>query len=135
MLWWYAGLLLINRSVYKGARIMTDPHDIPEHQFPLQAAAEPDVLINLKPLKQQLTACHAHRSAATADGKGLLFTPDLPKLCALLDQATRQAPGQGQRQRSSVDVGTIIAQATRKRASLEDYCCKRLSLLALHSWA
>lgn len=107
-----AGLLLLNRSVYRGVSIMTDPHEVPEAQFPYTAAAEPDVLINLRPLHQPLAACHA-ASCSSSDCTQL--TPGLDDMYTLLEQAVKRLPGQKQQQqRPSIDVAAIMAQATRE---------------------
>lgn len=108
-----AGLLLLNRSVYRGAAIMTDPHEVPEQQFPLTAAAEPDTLINMQPMRRQLAACTAGNSSST--GGVLQLTPALEQMYSLLEQALQRVPGQQQQQqgRTAVDVAAIMEQATR----------------------
>lgn len=97
---------------------MTNPHDIPDQHFPLQSAAQTDVLIDLKPLKQQLAACQAHSTTAAAGANSLTLTPDLHKLYELLKQSEHRRPAQqqqsGSSSSSSVDVAAVMAQATSR---------------------
>ncbi|WIA14003.1 hypothetical protein OEZ85_002564 [Tetradesmus obliquus] len=110
------GLLLLNRSVYRGAAIMTDPHEVPEQQFPLAAAAEPDTLINMQPMRRQLAACTA-TSSSSSNGGVLQLTPGLEQMYSLLEESLQRVQGQQQQQqqqgRSTVDVAAIMKQATR----------------------
>lgn len=110
-----AGLLLLNRSVYRGAAIMTNPHEVPEQQFTLGPSAEPDTLINMQPMTRQLAACAAGSSSSS--GGALQLTPGLGQMYTLLEQALQRVPGEQQQQRgdSSMDVGAIMEQATRER--------------------
>jgi hypothetical protein len=114
----FSGLLLLNRSVYRGAAIMTDPHEVPEQQFPFGPAAEPDTIINMQPMRRQLAACCAGSSSSSSGG-ALQLTPGLGQMYTLLDQALQRVPGQQQQQqqqqhKSSVDVAAIMEQATRE---------------------
>jgi hypothetical protein len=115
-----AGLLLLNRSVYSGAHIMTCPQDVPEQCFPLQAQPQSDTLLDLRPLQQQLAACSSSSSSAvSACGPGAVLTPDLHKLYSLLEETQRTLPGrsqQAQQQDASAgaDVAGIMQQALRK---------------------
>jgi len=121
-----AGLLLLNRSVFNGAHIMTAPHDVPEQQFSLQPAPQQDTLLDLRPLQQQLAAC-SHASSASqgaagaAASAGPMLTPGLDQLYNLLEQTrksllmTKQQQQQQQDQQcSNVDVASIMQLATRK---------------------
>lgn len=109
-----AGLLLLNRSVYKGASIMTDPSDIPEQHCVELSAPVPDMLMNLKPLKQQITACQTHSSTVAADGGSLLLTPDMHKLYELLKQSGQKQSVQQQQNRDAISVAAVMAQAISK---------------------
>jgi hypothetical protein len=107
-----AGLLLLNRSVFRGAAMMTDPHEVPEQQFPLAPAAEPDTLINMQPMRRQLAAC---LTGSSSSGGALQLTPGLGQMYTLLEQALQRVQGQQQQQgKSSVDVAAIMEQATRE---------------------
>jgi hypothetical protein len=128
-----AGLLLLNRSVYRGAAIMTDPHEVPEQQFPLGPAADPDALINMQPMRRQLAACTAGSSSGVG---GLQLTPGLGQMYTLLEQALQRVPGQQQQQqgRSSVDVAAIMEQATRECINfLSPTCYRQLWVLVTDS--
>jgi hypothetical protein len=109
-----AGLLLLNRSVYDGAHIMTSPHDLPEQQFPLQAPPQQDALLDLRPLQQQLAACS---SSSTSQASAAVLTPGLPQLYELLEQTRRTLPGgnkqqqQLQQQQQPLDVAAVMQQA------------------------
>lgn len=98
---------------------MTAPHDVPEQHFSLQPQQQQDVLLDLKPLQQQLAACSAKQggSAAAAAG-GAVLTPGLQQLYDLLEQTNRAVPGRKQQQpherSGDLDVGSIMQQATRK---------------------
>jgi hypothetical protein len=95
---------------------MTDPHEVPEQQFPLAAAAEPDTLINMQPMGKQLAACTAG-SSSSSSGAALQLTPGLGQMYSLLEQALQRVSGQQQQQgRSTMDVAAIMGQATRERS-------------------
>lgn len=119
-----AGLLLLNRSVFNGAHIMTAPHDVPEQQFSLQPAPQQDTLLDLRPLQQQLAAC-SHASCTTqgiagaAAPAGPVLTPGLDQLYNLLEQTRKSLPMTKQQQQqdqqcSNVDVASIMQLATRE---------------------
>jgi hypothetical protein len=116
------GLLLLNRSVYSGAHILTCPQDVPEQCFPLQAQPQCDTLLDLRPLQQQLVACSSSSSAVAACGSGSVLTPDLHRLYSLLEETQRAMPGRSQKQQqqqeeeasAGADVAGIMQQALRK---------------------
>lgn len=108
-----AGLLLLNRSVYDSAHIMTNAQDVPEQQFPLQPQPRQDTLLELRPLQQQLAACS---SSASQSGTAVL-TPGLHQLYTVLEDTRKALPGQRQQQTQPagvVDVASIMQQALRE---------------------
>eukprot|EP00775_Hariotina_reticulata_P010048 gene10048-10204_t len=116
------GLLLLNRSVYDGVNIMIDPHQVPEHQFPLQAALHPDMLIDMTPLQHQMVVCQRHfGGSGGCQRSGAMLTPGLDELYALWNDAKQsssrwrlqqeQQPAQPMQDR--LDVAALMAMATR----------------------
>lgn len=128
-----AGLLLLNRSVYNGVNIMIDPHEVPEHQFPLQAAQQPDMLIDMTPLQHQMAVCQWHCGSSGAEAQtgggcqrsGAMLTPQLEELYALWDDAKQSSSiwhlQQGQQPaqppRDKLDVAALMAVATSEQAA------------------
>ncbi|KAF8066223.1 hypothetical protein HT031_002545 [Scenedesmus sp. PABB004] len=103
------GLLLLNRSVFDGAAIMTDPRGVPEAAFPLDPQPAPDALVGLTPLRGELAAC------ARAGGAAGAVTPGLAQLHDLLRAALAAAPrgrDQAQVADARVDVSAVMAAAT-----------------------
>lgn len=95
---------------------MTDAQDVPEQQFPLTQTQEQqqqqDVLLDLRPLQTQLTAC--------SSGSASVLTPGLQQLYTLLEETRRALPGYKQQQQPAsasgggVDVAGIMQQALRE---------------------
>jgi hypothetical protein len=95
---------------------MVNAQDIPEQQFLLQPQPQPDFLLDLRPLQQQLAACSSN-SSASQSGTAVL-TPGLHQLYAVLEDTRKTLPGQQQQQGSQsaggVEVASIMQQALRE---------------------
>lgn len=100
---------------------MTDAQDVPEQQFPLTQTQgqqqHQDVLLDLRPLQTQLTACSSGGSTAAAS----VLTPGLQQLYALLEETRRALPGYKRQQQppasasgGGVEVAGIMQQALRE---------------------
>lgn len=102
---------------------MTSPHDVPEQHFPLQRQQQQDVLLDLRPLRQQLAACSSSSNSASsaAASAAAVLTPGLQQLYDLLESTSKglvMHGGQQQQQRSAgggqTDVASIMQQALRE---------------------
>jgi hypothetical protein len=129
------GLLLLNRSVFFGAHIMTDPHDVPEQQFPLCSTAaagqQEDECLDLQPLQAQLAACSSSRSSAQ---QLQLLTPGLDQLYTLLQQSSSSSSAGAAKQLQQRQAGGLLdAAAIMQLATRESLCASGSCMLCTAS--
>lgn len=97
-------MLLNNLNVFGGCSIMFDSSAVPEQQFDQAVAAEPDIAVNMRPLRQALQRAQAMGAAAISPSIGQLYQ----LLCPVGQQG---GAGNGA---AASDVAAIMAEALRK---------------------